>query len=76
MGSEDTYSMWVIYDHPADYPKYFVARRFEIFPGGYNATKDLFLAKTLDGIRRRVPAGLVRYPPNPTDDPIIIEVWI
>jgi hypothetical protein len=69
--------IWVIYDHPRDFPNAFVARpQFETVDGikqfgeGY-AAPDLEVLR--DHMRRM---GLVCLARHPDDDPVIIEVWI
>ncbi len=74
----DDFSMWVIYDHPSDYPTAFVARRYE---GGINPglTEDVMLATDIDVLRQGLilaKAYLVRINPHPLNDPTIIETWV
>lgn len=64
--------MICIYDHPADYPKHFVARVWDLDV----PTRLIALSDTLDGIREHIPAGMYRVPRNERDDPHIVEVWI
>jgi hypothetical protein len=66
-------SIWVIYDHPSDYPDDFVARRWE----GETATRDIILGKSLGmlrlAMRRKYLTCLPRYK---DDDPVIVETWL
>lgn len=67
---------WTLYDHPADFPDGFVARKFI----GDQPTDEFVVAGSLDDIRRLVrnlaEPGAVCFPRDPTDDPAIIETWI
>jgi hypothetical protein len=66
-------SIWTIYDHPADYPESFVARRWE----GDQPTTDIIVAPSLSVIRcameRRNLHWLARHK---SDDPVILESWL
>ena len=64
--------IWVIYDKPIDIPEKFVARKFI----NDNPTKTMYIDDTLEGIRKKIPAGLVNIGRYPDDDPKIVEVWI
>lgn len=64
--------MYVIYDHPRDYPNCFVVRLWE----GGRPTLTHVLASSLDHARKQVPHGLTRIPRVPQDDPVIVETWI
>jgi hypothetical protein len=70
--------IWVIYDHPSDFPDEFVARRWIIIPMRhcYMPTADFYTAKTLDDIRARLPKGLTRLPRQDDDDVVIVETWV
>lgn len=68
--------MWVIYEHPPDMPEWYVARRREITPGKDEPTGDFLLGNTLDAVRDLLPVGLVRLCRDPTDDPVIVEIWL
>lgn len=72
-----TLVFYCIYDHPIDYPRYYVVRRHLALVG---ATAPLpgqpELADTLDEARSFVPAGFTRLPCFPGDDATIIETWI
>jgi len=72
----DVLTMWSVYDHPSDYPDAFVARKFEARGGITVATSDMFTAPTLNELRRLLPPGLVCFPRNPDDDPVIVETWL
>lgn len=70
-------SMWAIYDHPADYPKAYVARRWSVVNTERIATEDLILAGDLEGLRHQMQGmALTRVTRSPGDAPEIIEVWL
>lgn len=68
-------SIWTVYERPLDHPQKFVARRWASFlePA---PTADVILADDLGELRKMLPAGLVRMPRQPGDDPVIVETWI
>jgi hypothetical protein len=71
------FTLWTVYNRPVDYPKHFVARRFEVQPGGrLVTTDDVLTGETLDGVREQLPRGLHRVVRQPGDLPSIMETWI
>jgi len=72
--------MWVVYDHPLDFPDSFVARKHIVVLGTdamLIVTEEIELAPTLREIRKLLePLGLVCLPRYENDDPKIIEVWL
>lgn len=68
-------AMWVIYDHPKDYPNNIVTRKWEI---GLTVKVDseCTLSTSLNEARTKLPFGLFRIPRFKEDDPVIIESWI
>jgi hypothetical protein len=71
--------MFVVYQHPREYPESYVLRRWWIgrTPGEPEADKDWFyLAPTLEEVRAQVPAHCVRLERNEGDEPQIVESWI
>jgi len=65
--------IWVVYDHPKDFPTKFVARK-------YNAetpTGNIILSDNLGELRNLIPekynTHLMR---NYADDPTIMELWL
>ena len=71
-------AMWTIYDHPNDYPNYFVARRFEVSSAGPVATESIVVAADLEKLRDmfEFEMHLTCLARSPEDDPKIIEVWL
>lgn len=68
--------IWTIYDHPADYPEWFVARPHIIRPKTAGPMPMHLMAKELERLRLILPDGLVRMERQPNDDPCILEVWV
>lgn len=69
--------MFVIYDHPADFPNEFVCRRCYPDAGRVEFDPDLFArGKTLGEVRDQIPAGACRLEWSPDDDPVIVETWL
>ena len=69
----------VIYKGPKDYPHDYVARRWNIVPGGLDPTDEIFVAKKIVDVRSWVKEnypGLCQMDPFSDDDPCIHEVWI
>jgi len=65
--------MWVIYDHPRDYPREFVARKWI----GGSPTAEVVCAHSLGALREMMRSkSLVRLERHKTDDPIIVESWL
>ena len=68
--------MWVIYDHPSDYPDGFTVRKHVVGMGIHAPTNEMFVAPTLDEARALLPQGLFCLGRRPADDPVIIETWV
>jgi hypothetical protein len=68
--------VWVVYDHPRDYPDHFVARRWEV-RAGEPVPKDGVGFEDLDRLRAWMEQqGLAVIPRFGNDDPCIIEAWM
>jgi len=65
-------NLWTVYDSPIDLPGRFVARKWL----SNQPTNELLLDKTLEGLRAKLPQGLMRLERSPQDDPKIVETWI
>lgn len=73
----DELVMWVVYDHPKDYPENFVARKFLIGHGEARASAEALVFVDLVPLRWVLQrAGLCCLARNPQDDPVIVESWI
>lgn len=64
--------LWTVYDHPPEYPAWYVARQF-VFG---HLTTSVLLGRTLEEVRSKLPDGLMRMERAPEDDPTIVESWL
>ena len=68
--------MWVVYDHPKDYPDSYVARLWEAHADGPKMTESLVIG-TLESIRETLTEmHLIPMPRSPADDLKIVEIWL
>ena len=76
--SEPGLPIWVVYDHPADFPDAFVARQHIATGDGAGPTTAYITGDDLDAIRRFLQQllGLVKRDRQPDDDPVIVETWL
>jgi hypothetical protein len=73
MPHEEGLPIWVIYDHPKDYPNSYVARCF-IYE---QPTNSIIVADDLERLRdTMIEMGLVKLMRMPGDDPVILETWL
>lgn len=78
-----SYKIWVVYNHPKDYPDDFIARLWEVqdhqlplFPV-LTPTKETIISKDYNEIRKQLRAkGLWRLPAVEEEDLCIIEKWV
>lgn len=70
--TKNNLQIWTVYDHPLDYPLFYVARRFD----GLVETNDIMTNTNLEVIRCDLSSmGLVHLMRSDSDDPKIIECW-
>jgi hypothetical protein len=68
--------MWVIYDHPKDWPKFYVARLHYSLPQP-EPTGSIILIRDLEELRDWMQErGYICMPRDESDDPVIIETWM
>ena len=66
-------NIWVIYDHPTDYPDTYVARRWV----GEKPTDDILLSPDLEAVENQLAEwGLTMIGRYSEDDPKIMSVWL
>lgn len=67
-------AMWLVFDHPLDYPEHYVVR----VSFGPWSEKRALLCATLEQARHaaRCEGACVKLPRYPEDDPKLLEVWI
>ena len=72
------FAMYVIYDHPEDYPDAFVVRQWllNLATMAFEPGNVLGFAPTLDNSRTLVPPGFCNIGRFAEDFPSIAEVWI
>jgi hypothetical protein len=70
--------IYVVYDHPSDYPYSYVLKRFTTFTGTpIQDTSFIIKSDSLVPIREYVQKkSLTRLERHPKDDPVILECWI
>lgn len=69
--------MWVIYDHPKDFPNSFVAREWLASVPEPQPTGHVMIGQDLEQIRGMLHSvGLVCLDRDENDDPVIVESWI
>jgi hypothetical protein len=71
--------VWVIYDHPRDYPNHFVVRRQWSDRGMVHCDRNCYLTRSLAEARAvidRLAPGLVCFQRSSEDDPFIVESWL
>jgi hypothetical protein len=74
---DEVLAMWVIYDHPKDFPNCFVARRWEVSRAKTEATDRYTTAETIEELREIFQRqGLYRIPRAAVDDEKIVETWL
>ena len=72
----DFLPMFTIYDHPTDWPDFYVARLWWTLPEA-KATDFTIMDRDLERIQTTIDAlGMVRLDRSPEDDPKILETWI
>jgi hypothetical protein len=67
--------IWVVYDHPTDFPDAFVARLWE----GEAPTDQVLMSDSLDEVRTMIAAqmpGAYCLFRMDGDDPKILETWL
>jgi len=62
----------VVYYNPLDHPGKYVARLW-----GWNcvARPEYVKRDSLEEIRNCIPKGMCMIPREPSDDPVIVEIW-
>jgi hypothetical protein len=77
MAKSDLLTMWVVYDHPKDFPDEFIARLWMVGSGQTICCGKTLTSKSLDQLRGELRArGFTVIPRMDGDDPKIVEVWL
>ena len=70
-------TIWVIYDHPKDYPESFVARKFVYIDNELKPTSKTLKDVDIDNIRKKLRGkSFTPLPRLKNDDQKIVETWI
>ncbi len=70
-------TVWVIYDHPLDYPQGYVLRaQYAMEDQTVKVDTVAWFASNPDDLRAIVPMGYTKLMPMQGDDPAILETWI
>ena len=73
----DRLPMFVITDHPTDWPDFYVARLHLTLPDGDQLLPFVIMDRSLERLQTTMEAlGLVKLMRDPADDPVILETWI
>lgn len=67
---------YVICYKTSDYPGKYTVRKHLIFEGRTRPADFLVAFDTLEDARKVVPKGMTRLNRHPSDDPVILEIWI
>ena len=75
--TNDGLNIWVIYDHPEDFPTKFVLRRHVVtIDGATYATREAYGCDSIQPLREFMEReGLTSMYPFAGDDPNIVETW-
>lgn len=77
VGTNRALLLFVVTDHPKDFPDKFVVRMFNVMSGECAATSYYETYDTIQQVREKMSMhGLIRLPRHPEDDPVIVETWI
>lgn len=79
MGQEASgLEVWVVYDHPSDFPDFYVARKqVALNDGKIYSTSSVLASPDLGAIRQTLTnMGLACIARSEGDDPVIVESWL
>jgi hypothetical protein len=77
--SDDVLTMYVVIEHPYDYPESYVIRQWDILRGEVHVRDIVAVADTRQEVERvllETRPGLVYMPPQRADDKVIVGVWM
>lgn len=70
----DALTFWVIYDHPTDYPDWYVLRAHWASGAGLTVSQEAWFAKNIDELHSLLPMRTLTRMAEP--NPAIAEVWM
>lgn len=69
-------SMFVMYEHPKDFPQSYVVRQMILVSGLiFKLDEPTMVTDSLENARKSLPLGLYCLERTPWDDPVILETW-
>jgi len=74
--SERELDLFTIYEHPKDYPRGYIVRRWVARSTGFSEAREAWATETLEDARLIIPDGLFRMEREADDDPTIVETWL
>ena len=75
--ADDVLTLYVVYDHPADFPESYVVRGRNISDGVDLHARDVICCAKVEPLREALRRkGLTCIGRQPEDDPVILEVWL
>jgi hypothetical protein len=75
--SRFNFDIFVVYDHPLDYPEHFAVRVHHVNGGRTIRGEKVEIFDTVEEARAYAgDCGRVRIRRDPDDDPKIVETWI
>jgi hypothetical protein len=76
--SDDRVYIFVIYDHPSDFPNKFVLRRqWATRDGAIHADDGCYTADSIEPLRQMmIERGAIQMPLFEGEDPAIAETWM
>lgn len=69
---DDDTSIWIVFEEPPGFSNMYVARLYH----SYVDTGRYLVGATLNEVRAKLPAGLMRLERSIQDDPLVRESWI
>jgi hypothetical protein len=66
--------LYVVYDHPRDYPDEFVVRRWRM--DRPERGEPFARGASIEDVRAALPSGLYNLGRYANDDPVVAEVWV
>ena len=83
MSKDNILRIYVVYDHPLDYPDDYCVRVVETNPGGFQRHVDFYKNPDLNKVREWIDKHCAKFWVTPTrldrhpnDDPVILECWL
>jgi len=73
----EAFKIWTVYDHPKDFPDYYIARLSLVRRGVIETTASIVMSTEIELVRDNMrDMHLTRLPRMEGDDPAILETWV